>query len=197
MNTQAQKTLGLTITITGIPSNVEEFDALAKEDGGCLQYAIENVIYRSWLAGFRSAFISLCELKTGIARYTEGEGDELKISEKDTSYLKRLREVEETPESDLQAWAQELADVRPFAVNPVSVSKVGKKYMEAAAGIIDTAETDFDGDYTKFIENITKSNPGVVFAFDVDGKPSKETIAVALRVNEERLLREQSKGHFA
>jgi hypothetical protein len=57
MTTQEIRSLGLKITIPGVPSTYEEFDTMAKKPLAALKAAISNEAYRGWLPMFRDLFL--------------------------------------------------------------------------------------------------------------------------------------------
>lgn len=192
-----QKTLGVNVVISGVPSTASEFDEMAGEVGACVNVANDNIVYRSWLAKFRAAFVLALEAKTGIARLTTGEGDAAVISEKDTSYVKRLELEEGVTKVTLQEVSQATADAIPFAIHAVSSSRVAKRFLDSADEIMATIESAHGNDYSKFVGNITERNTGFNFVFDEDGNPTRDSVAHALKTEEERIKREATASVLA
>lgn len=197
MKSITQKTLGLQVVIKGVPSTAAEFDEQAGEVGACLNGAVDDNIYRSWLPKFKDPLCKKLEETFGIPRLTEGEGDDEKIVERETQYIKRLTEVEGKTLAEINVIAQEVADTLPFNVSATSGGRIAKAYFDAADAIIARVANDYDGDYTRFIENITAANPGYQFAYDEAGEPTREAIALAIKVNKERQEREAMAGLLA
>lgn len=56
MKNQEYESMGLKVNIP-VPETVAEFDANAKKDGACLAEAINNIVYRSFLADSRDIFL--------------------------------------------------------------------------------------------------------------------------------------------
>lgn len=114
MKQQTFKVLGLPL-VTMVPETVEEFDALAKKPGACLNEAINNVAYRGVFAEARDIFCELFEQATGIERLTKPSGrkkkndqgveeDVLVYAESEGEYIRRAlgvlaqqQNVEEVP----------------------------------------------------------------------------------------------------
>lgn len=186
-----QKTLGVNVLIKGVPSTAAEFDEMAGEVGACVDEATSNVVFRQWLARFRPAYIDAIAKETGIPPVSEEVDGKTKIVEKDTVYVKRL-EAEGIDFAICQETAQRVADGMPFSLGSPAQGRIAKRFLEAAEDIVTRVTDNAGGDYTKFIENITERNPGFAFAYDSDGTPTLESIAYAIRAEEDRIKREST-----
>ncbi len=191
-NTIKKSTLGFAILISGIPASAAEFDEMAGETGACLSDAVDNVIYRNYLSNLRPEIVKAAEKEFGIPRKSEKVGDS-EIFEKDKTFIDRLVKVEGVSQPALNELAQRVADSRPFSVQPsVSGGRIAKRYLDQADEVIAHVDNNAEGDYTKFIANITARNPGFLFTLDADGAPSRESIGHALKTEEDRAKRESS-----
>jgi len=59
---------------------------------------------------------------------------------------------------------------------------VNKEYLSYADAVIESC----DGDFTKFVANMSASLPNYVFQVDDDGNPTRESIALAIKADIDR-----------
>lgn len=150
-------TLGFELSV-GVPSDVAEYDRLAKKEGACLESATMNTIYRSVLAKFRDLFVARVENDSGIARQSEpildsagnpkkDEGEELfRYTETEKDYFSRVcAELTKSgnfasPEAAAASFASTAQEVMTAIVfdpaekerAPSGPKKVAKAYLELA-----------------------------------------------------------------
>lgn len=95
MQTKQFDSLGVKATAQNVPTTVEEFDTNAKRSGACLDEAVNNVIYRSFLADFRALFCEAVETATEIVRKVKsvkkGDKDVEVWDETEGEYIRRVR----------------------------------------------------------------------------------------------------------
>lgn len=127
------------LTITGLPTSIEQFDSMAGRVGAALDAAIDNYIAHTHLTRVRKLLCEKLEASTGIARKRDGK----KFAETESSYIKRLEsELGEELFTNHRAAAEEA-----FAETPVNLARIvrvgggatasiAKKYMEAATGLL-------------------------------------------------------------
>ena len=193
-----QSSMGLTFLVKGVPSSTSEFDEMAGEVGACLDYGIDDVLKHVWLSRFRPKFAELLAARTGIPRAKTGErvnkdGTTTAIYEKEVSYLQRVLDKTHKDVSEYNELAQEVADSLPFASaftgTGTGRGRIGKEYLSLADEIIEQIEST-GSDYSSFMDTITSSNAGFVFAVDESGTPTREAIATAVKVDLDRQRRE-------
>lgn len=184
---QEVDTLGLTVPVM-VPASVADFDSNAKREGACLKEAINNVIYRSWLADFRDSFTTHVEEKTGIQRKTKtvkrGDKEVAIFDETEGDYMRRVRAEKGWTEDNtqLQEWATEIAKTIDFDASATErkggVKKLPTQYLEAAKRIITNKTT---GNYARF---------GLTFSGD-PAKLEVEAAALGWKIREEVLAKER------
>lgn len=160
MKTVEYKSLGLVVKVQ-VPSDVSEFDKLAKAEGACLKEATNNAVYRGYLGNFRNdllhgreadveagiiAFQGL-EQRFGVERQTKvtgqkkGGGDIVVYAETEEEYFNRVVAKKNISKADSQAMADELTAITPFDPSarerkaPVP-TKVAEKWLVHARAII-------------------------------------------------------------
>lgn len=180
MRSITQNTLGITLIIAGVPSTAAEYDEMAGEVGACVDSAVDDSVYRGWLTKFRPAFIEALTEKSGVKK---------EDGEKDAVYCKRIA-AGILSQEELQTVGQNVADDIEFAINYVSGGRIAKKFKDKAQELIDLIEKSKGGDYSRLVANISERNPGFKFIYDEDEKPTLESIALALKTEEERVRRE-------
>jgi len=136
MKVQSVSTLGFELNYN-VPSSVEEYDTLAKAVGACLESGINNVVYRSVLAKFRSKFSEALENNTGIKRKTELVLDKDGNPKKDEDGNEVERYVE-TEKDHFQRVCAELVKAGSFA----SIEAAAASFHADAQSLIDTIVFD-------------------------------------------------------
>tara|TARA_R110000772_G_scaffold266171_2_gene388324 strand:+ start:4205 stop:4798 length:594 start_codon:yes stop_codon:yes gene_type:complete len=197
MATKLKKTtLGLAFFISGVPTSASEFDEMAGEVGSCLNEAVDNVIYRQYLSVLRPKIVEAAEKEFEIPRKSETV-DGSTIYEKDKAFIDRLLKVEGVSSAELAELAQTVADGFPFTVNTTTSGRLAKRYLDSADQVIEHMDANENGDYSKFVNNITSRNPNFLFELDDDGAPTRISIGQALKCEEERAKRESANSLFA
>lgn len=179
MTSKKYMSLGVEVNVP-VPSDVAEFDLNAKRVNACLDEAIDNVVYRSYLADFRNLFCEVVETSTSIARKTKvvKKGDkEVEVwDETEGEYIRGIRATKgwEDDNSALQLIAEAVlttvnADGKLVLLFDASASerkqtgpkKLAIAYKEAAQRIFTNGNQDkwgtklgltYTGDQTKDIE---------------------------------------------
>ena len=146
--------LGVKATANGVPASVEEFDLNAKKVGACLDEAVNNVIYRSFLAGFRALFCEAVEDATSISRKTKkvkrGDKEVEVFDETEGEYIRGVRLS--------QGWTEDVSILQGIAdkvcVNPdlvfdasateriVQPKKLPEPYRQAGERIVNNGTTE-------------------------------------------------------
>lgn len=123
------------MVINGLPTSVEQFDAMAGRAGAALDAAIDNFVAHSHLTRVRKTLVEKLEASTGIARKRDGK----KYSETESAYIKRLEsELGEALWTDHRAAADEAFSETEVSLakmarsSGISSANVAKKYMDAA-----------------------------------------------------------------
>jgi len=177
------KTLGLSATITDVPTSVEEFDQMAGRQGACLEYAVQHILFHSVYETVRSLICEKVEA-TGFARKTKPHptkpGVEV-IDESEAAYISRYLAATGKTIEQLQ---QEVGVVAvPFKVGRQKQStgqqiRLSKRDLERANIILgqDAAKRQ------KNLEQITKVT-GITFSEN----PTAEDIAAALKVYRQKI----------
>lgn len=158
MKNEEVKSLGFNISVA-VPNSVEEFDTLAKREGACLENGVNNIIYRSTLATFRSVFCERLEQASGIQRLTETKparkegGDPITtFAESEMKFVARVRAEQglddESFKSSYSGLADEVIGLDECAFDPTKAErsakepKLAKVYAETATRIIDQGAGD-------------------------------------------------------
>lgn len=189
------KTLGFDVNVE-TPDTAEELDALVGEANATLLAAIRYYIYHKWNPAFRPAFADAVEEETGIERLQASKGGDLQfrtpregeetgdpIMESEQSYINRVI-AEGTDESDLQRIATEVASTIPFKVSGGGRTKKAlAKHIAAANQILNGSKTP-----EEFIAKFEELN-NIQFSSIGDGEFNVETVALAVRLNEDRKLK--------
>lgn len=196
MAIRLNKTLGFELSVT-VPDSVEDFDKLAGKPGAALTEAINNVIYRGWNNDFRATFLERVEKETKVAWPVDQKKTDAQPERKDKKpktpilipegdYLDLVIAAGYTREQLLPIAVEVAAEI---TFDPKSegrgTGKVGKQFLEAAEQVL----SKDDAHVAKVVGNLERLNPGLKVALDdekVEGRPSKETLAKAIKVNEDR-----------
>ena len=213
MRSIQQATLGLIVIVAGVPSNAAEYDEMAKETGACVDDAVNNVVYRSWLAQFRGKFAE--KLNTGVGEELNAEtsgqskwailssttnektGKTTDKYETEAKYVDRLRTLlttklgsEEAANAKLQEVANEIAATMPFSLDKaVRQGKIAQELLDAADGLLEKFASG-TADPAAFVKKVTDLNPTYTFVLDDNGVPTRDSIALAIKANQERVARE-------
>lgn len=177
------KTLGLSATITDVPTTVEEFDQAAGRQGACLDYAVQHVLFHSVYETVRSTICEMVE-KTGFKRKTKPHptkpGVEV-IDESEASYIARYLAATGKTIDQLQS---EVGVVSvPFKVGRQRQSgepqvRLSKRDLERANIILGQEEDKRQ----KNLQKITEVT-GIIFS----DNPTADEVAAALRVYRQKL----------
>lgn len=192
------------------PETVEEFDTNAGKPGACLNEAINNVVYRSWLADFRSLFLHGGEIEVtnadgtkskvkveGIDDITKIEregtandaGEIVKWTETEGKYFARVCAKLQKPASEFQAHANKIAKLIPFdakaSPRTFAPKKTAKAYLDAATQIIDKGEAVA----SKVAAELAK-------LLGIDVQPNRESLGKAISLHEAK-KREAEKPKLA
>lgn len=174
MKTVIQDTLGIKVKLD-VPSTNEEVDQLMNQKDGAAAAAVDKYIFHSWLGNFRKKLCVILAEKSGLAQ-AEGETDK--------TFVDRIRASDTG--IDIQAEAQALADNLPVNMGGASSGRVAKRYLDRASAII-TAITAGESSFDRVVTNLEGRNIGLSIPREKDGSVTEESLAYALKADEERL----------
>ena len=205
-NTLTQNSMGLTVQIKGCPASALEYDELAGEIGAAVADAISNQVKHVWLSRFRTKVAERLAVETGFPREKVGErknkdGTVTAVLEKPIDYLNRLCEDKNCEPAEFNPIAQPVADEMPFSSVFVGApgsgrGRIGKEYLAIADEIMEKVDAA-GGDYSAFMDKITEGNPGFTFIIDDSGAPTRESIALAIKLDLDRQKRAALQGFVA
>lgn len=148
MITKEVNSLQMAFTVS-VPSSIEEYDRLAKQDGAALKSAVDNALYRGYFNDFRPAFTAAVEKETGIMQERNADND---VVEKEAPYMNRVVATLAKNEniSDLNAvrarfapLAQQTADSIVF--DPSAKERTGSGSNLVAKTYLKIANEAFEG----------------------------------------------------
>jgi len=193
------KTLGMEVLIDA-PDTPDELDAMVGEKDACLMAAVRYYVYHNWNPKFRSKFATRLEEESEIKREQmevngelvfekpkDGEEQGAPKMESEQVYINRIL-ADGFDEGEMQRIASEVADTIPF--DPAKGGRERKalqKHYTAARVLIAAVE-----DGSKTIEEIIsrfEDLNGIKFSSIGDGEWGEETLALAMRINEDRKLK--------
>jgi len=208
--------LGLSATISNIPTTVEEGDQNAKKVGAVLEGFIDYNLFHGTYGDIRAAFLARVEEVTKIKRQTkpgnlkkDGTAGKEVYDEKESAYFFRVCAEKEVEPSFFQPQMDEVCEGYtdangqsiPAIVFDASSSrgergpgKIAAVYMIAAKAVIEKCE----GHLAKIHKVITKLkhlNPGLVLDVQTEGEdvdaaqvgwPTVENLARAIKADEDR-----------
>jgi hypothetical protein len=182
----------------------------------CLQAAIDQIVFHDTLGTVRDKFVTLlaggkvvgvingenveldgAKLREQYpklpTRTVTGQGPKKKdgttpdVYEKDTIFIKKIKDSGAIPLPELVGILQQVADANPFDPSTsTSSSQIAKKYFNLADSTIAMVKSG-EGDWPGFVEQFTEANPGFVFDFEDDGAtPTRDSLAAAYKANETR-----------
>lgn len=202
--TYINRTLGVEVPVT-VPASCEDIDMSSGAVGTAWSMAIRYALYHVWNVKFRSAFAKKVEEETGepMPQKTEngkpvfkkGKDDDgaeidVPIFVSEQVYINQLLAKELVTESQLQEWALEIAPDIPLELSSgartLKPNAKNKKDAQVLLTAFDAGEKDAD----EFIQKWEALNKGKNFERDCGCDVTLETIALALRINDERKLRE-------
>jgi hypothetical protein len=184
------------VPVEGIPASTQEYDDMAKKVGAALETAIDNDLQHIWKGGFRKKFREA--LKDAGFPPIEEEG---KAPEKDKTHYQRAKALivgGEAPITmeQLVALRNEVATKVNYSTGGGSSSRIGQEWLSRAAKYLENISDP--SQWAAFMENIVLNNPGFVFEMSSDGStPEKESIAMALKTENSRVLQAAETGLFA
>lgn len=192
------KTLGMEVSVD-VPDSMEELDELFGKKGTAFEAALRYFIYHQWNPKFRLAFSDALAEESGISRQQlekdgvpqfakprEGEEQGAPIMESEQVHINRVL-ADGFSEEDAQALASRVAAEIPLEPSASRVRKPLARHKTAAKVIMAGVENG-DKAPEDFIDKFEALN-GIKFASVGNGEWDEETIALAIRVNEERLLK--------
>ena len=189
---ESTSTLGYTINVSGTPASNEEYDQMANAIGAARDRAVDSDLQHDWKGRFRGNFCKALETLTGIARLTKKNDKNKEVfDELEKPFVLR---VEAATGKKFGELAQTTADETPYKAQAMG-GAVGKSWLNEADGIIAVIG---DNSWDKFIENVTAVNPGFQFAMEEDAiTPTRESVALALKVDESRQKAERAASRLA
>lgn len=138
------KSLGFVLNVQ-TPSSADEFDQLAKRVGACLDEAVNNVLYRSYLAEFRDEFCDALAKQTGIERKekitgkTKAGNDIVVYAETEVEFVERVAAEKGVEVASFAGLASEVAAKITFdpsaTERKAGAKKVAKTYLNIVAQI--------------------------------------------------------------
>jgi len=193
------KTLGQEVTLDA-PDTPGEFDNLIGQKDACLNTAIKHAVYHTWHSKFRTAFAQALEENSSIKRQQIRKGNALQfeltkdgakgapIMESEQAYVNRV-EAEEYDPTEITRIAHEVAALIPFDPTPSRKTKKPlARHLTAATAImtrVDDEETTSEEVIAKFESNNNKQ-----FTSIGDGEWNIDNLAQAVRINEDRKIKE-------
>jgi hypothetical protein len=205
MKSQFFKTFGLEFPVE-VPETVDEFDKLAGRSGAALDEAIMGVIYRGHLNRIRPAFLKLVEDESGVPREVIGSDEKGKdLLEKDANYFNRVTKGSGVaPSTFLPQLLEAAKQVGPLDPGAARSTGPTKEYIEAANGIIAGIKSGTVSKRTgevvtaeAVISRLLSANPALQdIPLDSNGLPDVDSLAVAIRVDRERVIAEANASLF-
>lgn len=202
--TYINRTLGVEVPVT-VPASCEDFDASAGQVGTAWSMAVRYALYHIWNVKFRSSFAKKVVEETGepLPQKVEGgkpvfkkgkddDGAEIDIPVyvSEQVYINSLLAKELVTEGQLQEWALEVASEIPLELTgsnrTLKPNAKNKRDAQTLCTAFDSGEKDAD----EFVAKWNSLNPGKDFTRDCGEEVNVESVAVALRINDERKLRE-------
>lgn len=196
------RSLGVDVTVE-CPDNADELDKLVGEQGASLKAALRYYLYHSWNGKFREKVAEKLQETTGIERpqATKGgvpqvnkvkddDGNEVEVPVlvSEQAYVNLVLADGAITDADYAELAQEVADEIPFSpATSTRVKKPTTKHLDFADRYIAAVD---NGEKTaeEFIQLFESKNPGHTFASL--GEWGRESLATAIRINEERAIAE-------
>jgi hypothetical protein len=194
-----------------VPETVEEFDQLAKREGAALASAIDNVIYRSANAQFRSEFADLVEKETGIERKTKVSGtrevedeegnkteeDIVVYDESEGKYLNRVYaeldlELEEQRQARFQEQIEQAAEDIKF--DPSERQAATKKPKKARKEYRETAEAILEAGGE---EGLAKTAAKLSDMLGYEVEATLEAVALGIQINETKDVDERASKYLS
>jgi hypothetical protein len=192
MKRVSQTLLGLSAFLSQ-PASIDEFNSFLKGEGTALDYANDEAYYRGVAPKVRLAYLKLIEEKLNLSPKVEsetevGEGENkkvVKVYEKDTKFLKRIRAAGTTDEQLLPLLQQAFDDVG-WDLSSTRNTGPSKKDVEAAEYYISAVGAG-ESTWDRIVGNFENANAGLSIAREADGSVSKDIMAEACKVNRIRL----------
>jgi hypothetical protein len=181
--------LGMNLNVPNCPETATEYDEMSKAVGACVETAVDNDLQHGWKGRFRKAFLTAVEKETGIARKVDAEG---KPTETEKVYWSRANKEGHNAQTLSDLIATVIA-ATPYQATGSS-GKIGESWLKLADSYLETVD---EAGWDRFVENIVATNPGFTFDYD-DGAsvPTRESIALALKVDEARIASEARASRF-
>lgn len=189
MRSVTTSVLGMNLSVSNCPETAEEYDAASKAIGACVDTAVDNDLQHSWKGRFRKALLSAVSKATGNARYSDEDG---KFTETEKIYWARVQR-EADDKSVFQPIVDQVLAATPYEATG-STGRIGKAWLDQAETFLETVA---GSDWARFVANISDKNAGFSFEFGEDGTtPTRESIALALKVDDARVSAETRASHF-
>lgn len=147
------RSLGLDLAVK-VPESVDEFNTLAGNANACLDEATNNILYRSWLADFRSTYCEKLETTAGIERKTRDTGKKdtkgepvLVYDESEAEFVKRVCAEKGVEITAFKSLADEVAagiafDPKATERKTAGPKKLPKMYLEIAQKVLDAGAAE-------------------------------------------------------
>ena len=188
------KTCGVDL-VKDFPDSVEAFDRLpGGYTGAALEMAIQG--FQAWVfnPALLRQFIKLAKDKWGLeprssgkTRTTKkGEVEVLESPQKFVAWVKT-----QVTEQDVAELLQQACDATPLSLEGTGGGRVSKAFVEKAESwlaAIDNGEVDGE----ELVAKLEALNPGVSIERDDAGLPETVSLALALKINEDRKSRSKS-----
>ena len=181
-----------------VPESVEEFDQLAGRQGACLDSAVSNAVFRGHLNKARAAIVTALIEATGIARDVIGKDGDKDVLESEKDYVDRVTKGEGKTINDYaDVVAKAVDSLGPIDLTGARSGGPTKEYLAAADAVIEgikAGKTTTDS----VISKLVAANASISeIAVDEEGLPDRDALAVALRVNRERVIAAANAEMFA
>lgn len=202
------RSLGVDVLVD-CPDSPAALDQMVGEKGASMKAALRYYLYHSWNGPFRESLAAAVQEKTGIERPQAVKGGEPQFETKkdddgnetqvpvlisEQAYINKVMAEGALSEDEYATLAQEVADGIPF--NPQASRrglKPAAKHLDFADRYLAAVEAGAKTQ-EEFISTFDDLNAPYTFATlgdgDTMGEFNRENIALAVRINEERKLKD-------
>ena len=197
MHTIVNKILGYEVQLS-VPSNTDEYNGMDKSrPNACLDDAIKYTILHGWNNDGRDAIVEVIERLTGVKRKmrpgtlkTDGTPGAEVPDETHKVYLARaLAESKVNIEDTVPEVLAALSKI-PFDPSPSERSsgagRIPKEFYAIADGILEKGPEAA----SKAVRKLSKLNSGLEIKVLEDGTPDRDSLALAVRINAQRVNQE-------
>lgn len=180
------------VPVKGCPASAEEYNEMAKQEGACLDTAVDNDIQHNWKGSYRKS------LREGLV----AAGVPTEDGEKDKTHYNRAKalivegSIDGLDMSGLVELRNSIADTVTYSTGGGSSSRIGEAWLNKADKYLENIQDP--ASWTAFMENISAANPGFTFECGDDGvTPTRDSVALALKTEDVRVRAAAETGLFA